>query len=495
MSKKDLSYYVNKNVVIIKCKKRAKELFKLSKPGQQKSLTQCKSIAAIELGFKDWFDLQNSIKKKCALELNICEQELITDFHNLLKDCMLGKSTGIHIEVRQTHGRIKVRRNGELGDYTKGKDFSYEYISDFTNAFLKKLFPNKIFSLTDCSSASTVYMVNNEQAIIQVQSIPAHQAGFDLVLRFSYSALYKNFSSLTSLGYSDSHVKQILEATSKDSGCFLLAGVTGQGATTTLKVLANQLHNNSNKKINLIETAPEYPLLNKGITQIQCNIPKDYNEYASMYEVPVNSSLKNGAEIILIDETRERTTAKIIEKHHKSALFMTAVHAVGAIGIIRRLHDFDINAQTISNPNFCHGLVYQKLMPVLCPHCSQDVSTINNNKNAKHYAEYLEAFKKKYPSNKLDDVRIRNYDGCSQCNHGINSRTVCAEIIVLDKKMRQLIKDNDLEGLRSHWMGLSDNNLLSNDMTGKTAHEHALSKMLLGQIDPLDVLYNFCPLD
>lgn len=491
MSKKDLSYYINKDVSIIKCKKRAKELFNLNKNSEYKSLSAYKTIAAIELGFKNWFDLQNSVKQKCLLKFNIKEQELINFFEDLLKECFNDKATDIHIEAHQPHGKIKIRFNGQLIEYKKEEKFSYDYLSDLSNSILNQLFSKHNINLNDFSTGSTFYTINNKQAIIRFQSIPVYPTGFDLILRINHSELYKNFSSLTSLGYSDSHVKQILEITSKKNGCFILAGATGQGATTSLRTIVNQLQNNANKKISSIENGFEYPKLNKAITQIQCVIPTEYNLDHSIYEEPIKNAIGNGAEIILT-EVRCRATAKTIKESHKSALFITSVHASSAVNIILRLKDFELNAETIASSDFCQGLASQKLLPVLCPHCSQDVRTINDDLD---YVEYLESFKNKYPGSNLDKVKIRNHDGCSHCHHGIVSRTVCAEIIVIDNNMREFIKDNNLEGLRNYWRGISDNNLLSNNMAGKTIYEHALSKMLLGQIDPLDVLKNFHPFD
>ena len=282
-------------------------------------------------------------------------------------------------------------------------------------------------------------------------------------------------------------MKQILEATSKNKGCFIMAGATGQGKTTVLKNLANQLYVNGTKIINSIGNTVD----NKEITQIQCLTSDIYNEDSSIYEAPVNNSLKGGAEIIFIDEIRDKSTAKVIEKSYISALLITTVHASSSIGIIHRLGDLNISLQTIANPDFCQGMLFQKLLPVVCPHCSKDVSTIIDDRNAYHYVQYLETFKKKYPGISLDNIRIRNHIGCSKCYGGIISRTACAEIVVIDNNMRHLITDNNLEGLHSYWRALSDNNLLSKDMTGKTAHEHALSKMLLGEIDPIDVLNKF----
>jgi general secretion pathway protein E len=493
MSKKDLSYYINKDVSIIKCKKRAKELFNLNKNSEHKSLTQYKDLAAIELGFKSWFDLQSSVKKKCSLKFNIWEQQLTDDFESLLKDCFNNNATDIHIEVRQPYGRIRSRINGELIEYKKEENSSYDYLCDFSNVILNQLFSEHNISFKKFSTGSTFYNINNQQAIVRIQSVPAYPTGFDLVLRVNYAELYKEFSSLTSLGYSDSHVKQILEVTSKKNGCFILAGTTGQGTTTTLRTLVNQLQNNSNRKIDSIENGIEYPKLNKEITQIQCVIDHKHDFLKqSIYEESIKKSLSSGAEVILVDETRDKPTAQIIGEKYKSSLFLTSVHTSNAISIIFRLEDFGLNKETIARPDFCNALASQKLLPVLCPHCSQDVSTV---KEQKDYAEYLESVQKKYPGSNLEKVRIRNDEGCSHCHCGVISRTVCAEIIVLDHNMREFIKDNNLEGLLNYWRSLSDNDLLSNDITGKTIYEHALSKMLLGQIDPIDVLRNFYPFE
>jgi type II secretory ATPase GspE/PulE/Tfp pilus assembly ATPase PilB-like protein len=495
MSKKDLSYYINKNVLIIKCKKRAKELSKLDKINQ-KPLSQYKTDAAIELGFKNWFDLHNNVKKKCELEFDIVNNKFKTDFDNLLKDRLNGMLTDIHIEARNPTGRIRTRSHGILTEFNSGKELSYQYLLDFSNTILNLILPDADINLNDYnfSSGSGSYKVGNEKMLIRAQFVPAYPQGFDLVLRVDHSKLYENFNSLTSLGYSQSHIKQIMEATSKSSGCFIIGATTGGGKETTLRALANQLNKNRNKKIYSLENDVVYLKLDEGIESIHCPDNKEYDANKSMYKAATEEALKNDAEIIFIETIRDSATAKIIKESYQSALFIASFHKQFAPNFPERLNDFGISSDTIASPGFCHGFLSQKLIPVVCPHCSKDVKSISNDKDYEDYIEYLGTFGRKYPGVKLDNVRIRNRDGCSKCSYGIVSRTACAEVVVLDDNMRQLIKNDDLKGLRAYWQGLSDNNLLSDDMLGKTAHEHALSKMVSGLIDPLDVLNNFVPL-
>lgn len=145
--------------------------------------------------------------------------------------------------------------------------------------------------------------------------------------------------------------------------------------------------------------------------------------------------------------------------------------------------------------------MYQRLLPVNCACCSLSVQTLLDNQTndedivhqdfmIQNWKNYLSVFKKlenRYINVDFNNVRIRNYKGCQHCTTGIVSRTVCAEVIEVDETMRELIKMNKFLELNDYWTSLSDNDIMSHNMKGKTATEHAIYKMLKGLIDPVTI--------
>lgn len=90
------------------------------------------------------------------------------------------------------------------------------------------------------------------------------------------------------------------------------------------------------------------------------------------------------------------------------------------------------------------------------------------------------------------NIRYRNHDGCDQCkNLGVIGRTVCAEIIEPDSTMLKLFRETKAIEAKAYWLSLSDNDMNSDNMTGKSALEHSLYKMKQGICSPYDVEVNF----
>jgi general secretion pathway protein E len=78
---------------------------------------------------------------------------------------------------------------------------------------------------------------------------------------------------------------------------------------------------------------------------------------------------------------------------------------------------------------------------------------------------------------------------------GVKGRTVCAEVIMLDLDMIQLIGDGETIKLMQYWRNLSDGNPFSENMRGKTCMEHAFQKMLCGLVCPFDLEDSFKPIN
>lgn len=497
-----LSTLIEKDETTIACKKRAKELFRIHKASANKqSLMQCQSVAASELGFKDWFDLQNTIKKKHEFQIKLGYEILVDDFHNLLQEA--AESENIHIEVREQIGYIKIRKDGILNFYKDGNAFTAAYLNDLCHTIVyeigKKYHYHNEFDFKKVSLLAGEYTINDNNNnlnnfFIGLQSIPAYPHGYDLILKLTPQ--FKQFN-LKKLGLEDNQIHDLMNVANQTSGTLFLAGVTGSGKTTTMNTLLKEINSFSNysKKIYTIESPVEYKIDN--VTQINIDPRSYFHNQFSAYTEELETCVNNQADLILISDTYSKATAQAVTNAAKSAFLMSTIHASSALGIILRLQDFDISNEEMANSQFLKTLGYQKLLPIVCDHCHHLVDELFNNedKNIANKNKYLRFFKELeqvYPNIDITNVKLRNSNGCEHCNqNGIKGRTACAEIITLDNTMYKLIKDNNLEELQSYWLSLSDNDLASPNMRGKRVMEHALYKMLKGQIDPLDIESRF----
>lgn len=192
MSKKDISYYVNKDKKIITCKKRAKALLSIAKENKEKiSLTQCQNIAAQELGFKNWFDLHYSLKLKYSSYIKQEQVDLSKTFDDLLLEALKNDSTDLHFECRNETTTVKFRIQGEMYDYKSYNSIKFRL---FLNHIYEHVF--KINNLLDICSAKVDYLLNNENIKLLFQSLPVYPTGIDIVLRIKHINK-KSFISLS----------------------------------------------------------------------------------------------------------------------------------------------------------------------------------------------------------------------------------------------------------------------------------------------------------
>jgi type II secretory ATPase GspE/PulE/Tfp pilus assembly ATPase PilB-like protein len=189
---------------------------------------------------------------------------------------------------------------------------------------------------------------------------------------------------------------------------------------------------------------------------------------------------------IMVGEIRDKDTAEVfapaVQSGHR---VLTTVHAASAIGIIDRLSSAPIlmPRSVLAGKRFISALVYQSLLPTLCPRCSLSATTIMP-------AERLHLMEKKFQVS-VDRVQVVNERGCSHCHGGRYGQTVAAEIILPDSETLRLFRDGlDVEAER-RWRQTRSSGFDDSDMTGKTAFEHGLYKCLQGRIDPRDLEHAF----
>jgi type II secretory ATPase GspE/PulE/Tfp pilus assembly ATPase PilB-like protein len=141
----------------------------------------------------------------------------------------------------------------------------------------------------------------------------------------------------------------------------------------------------------------------------------------------------------------------------------------------------------LGSQEFISGLCYQKLIPLICPHCSVDLQELVTSSTARESDIMLfERIMKVCDMNK-DSIRVRG-KGCEKCGGiGVIGRTVCAEIIMPDLELLQFFRDGNSVEAHKHWRSTSDRDPYSWDMTGKSAMEHAMLKLRKGMVSPNDV--------
>lgn len=415
-------------------------------------------------------------------------------FDDLISKALKKNVSDIHIEVRMTGiSKIRFRRHGMLVDEVG------EASSQFMDKMCRSIYDtqaddegkSEAFREDQELSASIPRTINGKNLKLRFQSLVAYPKGYDVVMRLLVlDGQDEKFTELSDLGYSADQVEVIREAVERPIGAMFVAGVTGSGKSTTLKNIIMWLNDlrEYSYKFYTIEDPPEY--LIPRVTQIPVRqVETGTNIDDSPYLGPLKAAMRGDPDVIMIGEIRDRFTADGAKKATQSGhqVFST-LHASSAMGSVERLRDFGLTPSTLGSQDFIAGLIYQRLVPLLCPDCSMPfLQTLEEGVAPDSALQLNRRLEEALGKDGLNSVRVRG-PGCETCmGTGVTGRTVCAEIVQPDLNMLRLFRSDLMVEAYEYWRSKSDRLPHSEIMAGKSVLEHALHKVTMGKVSPVDV--------
>lgn len=437
-------------------------------------------------------------QKNASIEDSIEKNILVDFFEDMVGSAMREKVSDIHIEKRKNIALVRMRRHGQMMLYKElDPDFCTRLCSVMYNVLAEA--KDVTFMPSEYQSASVNRRIKGEEVKLRYQSLPVYSDAFDIVLRVLPVGQDDDEAviDLTRLGYSLSQVKDLMKIISKPVGALIIAGTTGSGKSTTLKNLL-MLVNQSREykcKIYTIEDPPEYKIPKVSQIPVVRRRNEDYTKKSPFYD-PLVATMRGDPDILMIGEIRDQFTGDGIKKATQSGhQVLTTTHASSALGTIERFADFGIPPSVMGSPEFINGLVYQKLMPMLCSHCAIPFSKVLEGNDASEADLELAKRLESVADLKKDDIKIRGR-GCDKCDSmGIKGRTVCAEVIAPDYTMLKFFRQQAAIEAKGYWLSLTDGRLDSENMTGKPVLLHAILKMKRGLVSPHDIEELLGPLD
>ncbi len=242
--------------------------------------------------------------------------------------------------------------------------------------------------------------------------------GEKLVMRiFNPDVLLRNFADL---GFGEEDVKRWQAMVGRPHGIILVTGPTGSGKTTTLystlKTLATPLVNvcTVEEPIEMVE-----PAFNQ--MQVQHNIGLDFAS-------GIRTLMRQDPDIIMVGEIRDRETAEMaVQASLTGHLVLSTLHTNDAPAAITRLLDIGVPHYLIKATVI--GVVAQRLVRTLCPHCKYDAPT-----DPDLWESLVNPWKLHAPDT------LWHPKGCLECrNTGYYGRIGLYEILTLDAELRELI--------------------------------------------------------
>lgn len=427
--------------------------------------------------------------RSSAIDLQTDATDIEKLFGKIINDAASRKASDIHIETRGESADIFFRING-----------------------IRNFYAN-ITTRTALSIGSVLYSVHadagskdvtwNHQEVKDGGVEWTLRDGQHLQLRFSSSPIYPsgNFHivirvlfnedrviKLPDLGYLPTQVNMLDVMSSGSNGIVLLCGPTGSGKSTTLQSMIGRVYERRGREIKIItvEDPVEYTI--PGACQIP--VSRDRSQAlnspgGSAFTTFLRGTLRQDPDVVMVGEIRDLesvlVTRDLVLAGRK--VFAT-LHTYSALWAFVRLREIGLPWEVLTMPGFVSGIVYQRLLPVICPNCgipitkAHDMLTQDQLHRLQHVVDLVDS-----------NIRLRG-SGCASCNNtGVTGRTVVAEYVIPDRPMLQMLVSNQFMAAEKYWEKTSVNYSEGDIYGGRpaTVLQDAIYKMRIGLVSPIDV--------
>lgn len=340
------------------------------------------------------------------------ETPVVKLLNSLLSRGYNAGASDIHIEPFEDKTLVRMRVDGQIIDY----------VTLAKNLHTSLVVRIKIVANLDIAEKRVpqdghfVTKINDVEMNLRVSLIPTVY-GEKAVLRYLNSNTPIDHAN--HFGMEESNYLKMSMMMEMPHGIIYITGPTGSGKTTTLYMILEAL---AKRQVNIstIEDPVERNL--ERINQMQVNTVAGLS-----FERGLRALLRQDPDIIMVGETRDAETAEIsVRAAITGHLVVSTLHTNDAVSAIVRLQDMGIEPYMVANSLI--GVVAQRLMRKICPHCKAKYKTTELEKQM--LGEDIEY--------------VYRGKGCHLCNNtGYKGREAVHEIIQVDKEVRRMITNKE----------------------------------------------------
>lgn len=336
------------------------------------------------------------------------EAPIVKLLNSLLDRAISTGASDIHIEPFEKNTRVRMRLDGVIVEYvTLERSIQQPLIARI-----------KIMSGLDIAERRLPqdghFRIRAGGSFVNIRvSILPTVFGEKAVLRVLASA--GAIDHAAHFGMDDDSYARFLPMLNSPNGIIYITGPTGSGKSTTLYMVLEYL---SHRPVNIstIEDPVEKNVPTVNQTQV--------NPVAGMtFENGLRALLRQDPDIIMVGETRDGETASIsVRAAITGHIVLSTLHTNDAISSIVRLADMGLDRYLIANSLV--GIVAQRLMRKVCPHCARKMAATPAEKQLLG----------------KDVEFVTRGTGCTQCSGtGYRGRIAIHEIVSIDREMRRMI--------------------------------------------------------
>jgi general secretion pathway protein E/type IV pilus assembly protein PilB len=362
----------------------------------------------IETGEIDW--------KSISASDDQYSQPVVRLIDSIMTDAVKREASDIHFEPEANFLRIRYRIDGILRQI---RALHKSYWPAMT-VRIKVLSGMNIAEMRAPQDGRIGLTVSGRTVDFRVASQPTIH-GENIVLRILDRQ--KGIVPLEQLGLAEEHLHQLKLMISRPEGIILVTGPTGSGKTTTLYSILNHI-NAEGIHIMTLEDPVEYPMPLVRQTSVAESAKLDFAN-------GIRSMMRQDPDVILVGEVRDAETAEMAFRAAMTGhQVFTTLHTNSAIGAVPRLFDIGVLPDIMAGNII--GIIAQRLIRRLCPHCK-----------APYHAE---AHEQRLLGPRLGGLAdgqrpvLFAANGCERCDfQGYRGRMAIMEVLRLDAALDELI--------------------------------------------------------
>ena len=358
----------------------------------------------IETGEIDWRSL--------AASSDEYSQPVVRLIDAILTDAVKRDASDVHFEPEQNFLRIRYRIDGLLRQI-RALHKSYWPAM----AVRIKVVSNMNIAETRAPQDGRISLnISGRLVDFRVSAQPTIH-GENVVLRILDRQ--KGIVPLDQIGLDDTQLDQLKLMISRPEGILLVTGPTGSGKTTTLYSVLNHI-NEEGINIMTLEDPVEYQMSMIRQTSVAEAAKLDFAN-------GVRSMMRQDPDVILVGEIRDADTAEMAFRAAMTGhQVYSTLHTNSAIGVIPRLLDIGVLPDIMAGNII--GVVAQRLVRKLCPHCKKP---------------YMPEAHETRLLGLADDApppTLYRANGCEHCEYqGYRGRQAIMELLRMDADLDELV--------------------------------------------------------
>ena len=349
-----------------------------------------------------------------AVDNGAAEAPTIRFVNSVIERAITERASDIHLEPQEGEMVVRMRIDGVLRRvFTVPANLQATVI-----ARLKIMGGMNIAERKIPQDGRAMVTAKDKEIDLRISSIPTIY-GEKIVLRLlDKSSGHINRKTIGLEGEDEKKYDRLLK---NSSGVILIVGPTGSGKSTTMCAMIQELCNEQTN-IMTLEDPVEYNI--PGANQCQIN-----EKTGMTFAVGLRSILRQDPDVISVGEIRDGETASIaVRAAITGHLVISTLHTNDAVSTISRLVDIGVEPYMISSA--LRGVVSQRLVRKICPHCRKAYTPTEEEKRMVGIPEN-------------EDVTFYKGEGCQECGRtGYRGRRGVFEILTLDAALRREVANN-----------------------------------------------------